>query len=77
MIRGDLITLYRAWNKFPVSKDPRKMMVVDHFFKGECGLVIRVTSANVKFMTPRGIVGWLWRPRVELIQVETQVESEG
>ena len=70
MKRGDLVTLYRVWSTFPVSNQANGSVgegnpEVDILHRGEIALVLQVGKSNVKILTPRGKMGWIWIPRLE------------
>jgi hypothetical protein len=40
---------------------------VDWIHKGEIAYVLSVGKYNMKILTPRGKVGWIWIPHMEVI----------
>ncbi len=69
MKKGDLITLYDTWSSYSLIQNPnaKSDVVVGYIRKGELSLVLKVGIASVKILSPNGIIGWIWKPRVKVL----------
>ena len=70
MKKGDLITLYDQWSSYSILQKPNSKsdVVVDYIRRGEISLVMKVGVSSVKILSPRGVLGWIWIPRVKVVE---------
>ena len=68
MKQGDLVKLCSGWGSHGLTSRHNSMDRVDHIHAGELSLVLKVGVANVKVLSPRGKIGWIWKPRLEEIE---------
>lgn len=68
MRAGDLVKLWKGWGSHGLTSRHNSMDRVDHIHAGELSLVLKVGVANVKVLSPRGKIGWIWKPRLEGIE---------
>ena len=68
MRAGDLVKLWKGWGSHGLTSRHNSMDHVDHIHAGELSLVLKVGVANVKLLSPRGRIGWIWKPRLEEIE---------
>lgn len=72
MKRGDLVIIHEGYGSFfkiPVSENPNSKdnKVVDFISKNEISIILKVGVASIKIISPRGNVGWIWKPRIKTI----------
>jgi hypothetical protein len=65
---GDLVKLWGGWGSHALTSRHNSMDVMDHIHAGELSLVLKVGLENVKLLSPRGKIGWIWKPRLERIK---------
>lgn len=65
---GDLVKLWMGWGSHSLTSKHNSMDVVDHIHAGELSLVLKAGVANVKVLSPRGRIGWIWKPRVLVVE---------
>ena len=68
MRAGDLVKLWKGWGTHSLTSKHNSMDCVDHIHAGEISLVLKVGVANVKLLSPRGKIGWIWGTRLEEIE---------
>lgn len=66
---GDLITLCKTWNTYPLELDPHGKLPerVDTLLSGDLALVLNIDAEYTQVLSPRGIVGWIWNLRVKAL----------
>jgi hypothetical protein len=65
--KGDLVKLWSGWGSHALASRHNSMDRVEHIHAGEISLVLKVGVANVKILSPRGKIGWIWKPRMEVV----------
>lgn len=64
---GDLVRLDWIGDSYPLLKNPNIDVEVDLVRKNELSLVLKASKYSVKLLSPRGRIGWIWKPRVEVV----------
>jgi hypothetical protein len=66
MKNGDLVKL-SVWKSFPLSSRHNSDDTIETIYADELLTVLKIGKANVKILSPRGKIGWIWKPRLEVV----------
>lgn len=76
MRAGDLVKLWKGWGSHGLTSKHNSMDVVEHIRADELSLVLKMGVANVKLLSPRGRIGWIWKPRLEMVKLSSYEITE-